>query len=76
MLLNGVTYQDLVGWGWHGYKTEVTFRPPPGVTILYNNVYDPPSPPASQGMAHLHLHIVSRLLSSVAARPCCGLVIV
>ncbi|KAG2440195.1 hypothetical protein HXX76_004307 [Chlamydomonas incerta] len=48
VLLAGVVYQDLVGWGWHGYKTELTYRPPPGVITLYNNVFEPPSPPASQ----------------------------
>ncbi|KAG2454955.1 hypothetical protein HYH02_000782 [Chlamydomonas schloesseri] len=47
VLLTGVTYQDLIGWGWHGFKTEVTYRSPPGVVSLYNNTFEPLSPSAS-----------------------------
>ncbi|KAG2498355.1 hypothetical protein HYH03_003614 [Edaphochlamys debaryana] len=44
-LPSGITIHSVRGWGWNGYKVNITWGFPAGVNELYGNVYDPPSPP-------------------------------
>ncbi|GFR41905.1 hypothetical protein Agub_g2695 [Astrephomene gubernaculifera] len=43
-----VSFLNLRGWGWSGYKLDVTYKFPDEVPILYNNSYYNPSPPPPQ----------------------------
>ncbi len=45
MLTSGVTFLNVLGWGWSGFMLNVTYGPPDGVPLLYSNVYDSPAPP-------------------------------
>ncbi|KXZ48633.1 hypothetical protein GPECTOR_26g536 [Gonium pectorale] len=49
LVFDDIRFTTLLGWGWSGFRVNITYIFPPDVPVMYHNFFQPPSPPLPPG---------------------------